>query len=326
MDKVFNIPFFSIPFSFGDSGVHFFFVLSGFIIMRAHSRDIFIPDGIGKYIKNRIIRIYPTYWIVFILTSLLALFSSALRDAYPNDIYILIKSILLIPQDKTVVGGTGAPVVAVAWTLQYELTFYAFFAALILNRAVSLMVGMLWICAYIFSIGKSADVFPLSFILNDYILLFFFGMMACKMSTAKKSKIRIYRYPMFYLFSGGFIYILLAINRVFRMEFMSDYRTLFLGISSAFLIIGLVMEEERGKIIGVNKWIQAIGDSSYSLYLIHAPLIGVFCKLLLIVKFDYFGVVGAIIAFIAILMACIIFSIIFHQRIELPVIKYLKKF
>ena len=97
--KYFGISAFSVPFSFGASGVEFFFVLSGFIIFAAHRNDIFQPRKLAGYLKKRAVRIYPTYWIVFLLVYFLALASPGLRDTVPHDLSVLVKSLLLIPQD-----------------------------------------------------------------------------------------------------------------------------------------------------------------------------------------------------------------------------------
>ena len=51
-EKYFGIKMFSVPFSFGGSGVEFFFVLSGFIILAAHRDDIFKPHKFLNYFKN----------------------------------------------------------------------------------------------------------------------------------------------------------------------------------------------------------------------------------------------------------------------------------
>jgi peptidoglycan/LPS O-acetylase OafA/YrhL len=45
----------------GDSGVLFFFVLSGFIISHAHRNDVGRPATFTRYVTNRISRIYPSY-------------------------------------------------------------------------------------------------------------------------------------------------------------------------------------------------------------------------------------------------------------------------
>src|ERR1700761_2793553 len=56
-------------FNFGHSGVDFFFVLSGFIILYAHWNDLGKPKQIFKYASKRFRRIYPIYWIVLALVA-----------------------------------------------------------------------------------------------------------------------------------------------------------------------------------------------------------------------------------------------------------------
>ncbi len=162
-EKYFGISMFSIPFSFGNAGVEFFFVLSGFIIFTAHRKDLFKAHKFFDYLRKRIIRIYPTYWIVFLTTFLLAIASPGLRNAVPHDLFIIAKSLLLIPQDPAVIGGTGAPVIIVAWTLQYEICFYLFFALMILSRWVSMIAGISLLLIYLASFQGFMNFFPYSF-------------------------------------------------------------------------------------------------------------------------------------------------------------------
>ena len=87
-EKYFGIQWFSIPFSFGDSGVDFFFVLSGFIIFYVHKSDLGRPTTLKSYIYKRITRIYPVYLIVFIGVYGLALSIYQFRDTVPHDLAI----------------------------------------------------------------------------------------------------------------------------------------------------------------------------------------------------------------------------------------------
>src|SRR4051812_27621380 len=65
-DKYFAMPGFAKPFAFGDCGVEFFFVLSGFIIFSAHRGDVSDPAALSRYLTKRFLRIFPSYWIIFV--------------------------------------------------------------------------------------------------------------------------------------------------------------------------------------------------------------------------------------------------------------------
>src|SRR3954449_11248467 len=54
-------------FMFGYGGVDFFFVLSGFVIVLAHGRDVGRADRLGPYLARRVVRIYPAYCIVAVV-------------------------------------------------------------------------------------------------------------------------------------------------------------------------------------------------------------------------------------------------------------------
>ena len=83
--KYFNVPWVAAPFRFGDAGVEFFFVLSGFIIASAHAADISRPARLIPYLQRRMIRIYPPYWIIFAIVCVMALPLAATRATLPTD-------------------------------------------------------------------------------------------------------------------------------------------------------------------------------------------------------------------------------------------------
>lgn len=63
----FNYAFLGYKFAFGYSGVDFFFVLSGFIIMQMHHQDLGQPARWRAYAIKRIIRVFPIYWLVMLI-------------------------------------------------------------------------------------------------------------------------------------------------------------------------------------------------------------------------------------------------------------------
>ena len=100
----------------GFSGVDVFFVLSGFIILYTS----FGKTSISNFIKKRIIRIYPIYWVVTVLLISLYFISPSPDQAHKGDLGVILGSLSLFPQEHYVVG--------VAWTLTYEVIFYLVFA------------------------------------------------------------------------------------------------------------------------------------------------------------------------------------------------------
>ena len=106
-------------FTIGNTGVDLFFVLSGYLIfgtLIARRQPFF------AFMRRRIVRIYPTYVVVFLLYV-------GLSVAYPAESHIpaapvdaaafLLLSFCLVPGLILI-----QPLIAVAWSLSYEMTFY----------------------------------------------------------------------------------------------------------------------------------------------------------------------------------------------------------
>ena len=51
-------------FNFGYAGVEFFFALSGFIMVFIHRGDFGHPARVGRFLRKRVERISPVYWVV----------------------------------------------------------------------------------------------------------------------------------------------------------------------------------------------------------------------------------------------------------------------
>lgn len=321
LEKYFNMPEFYAPFSFGGAGVEFFFVLSGFIIFYAHRNDFNHPQRVKSYFFKRFARIYPTFWIIFIGVSALALISASTRDVVPTDPLILLKTLLLIPQDPAVIGGTGAPVVGVAWTLQYEMLFYVTFALAIWNRLLGILAIAVFVAIYLVQQSFGNLPFPLAFIAQDYVWLFIMGMVVAKLCLNRDMKVK---NPEYIAIAGGLMFLVIALDVVFKQDIFKDYRILLFGLSSSILVFGLVKAEQASKVFLGNKFVQLVGNASYALYLTHYSLISFMLKVAMMLKLNELGYIGAFITYFTMLIICVLVAIGFHLWIEKPIARKLK--
>ena len=315
--KYFGAATFKVPFIFGDSGVEFFFVLSGFIITWAHFGEFGKPAGLLRYLRKRAVRIYPPYWIIFGMVYLLAQLSPALRSTVPHDYPALLKSLALLPQDPLVVGGNGSPVLIVAWSLQYEICFYALMGVFIVSRSLGALISI----ALLINLGTchlGACNFPRSFFANNLILLFGLGVL---IACCGKSAVQIKRPVLVATIAATAFMSLGVFEVVFGTETLPVDRRLVYGVLSGVAIFALVQAESSKQLRISNRWMPLLGDSSYSLYLIHYPLISALCKLLIYAGLA--GTAGAIVAYPVILCVCVSASLAFHSLLESPLIRAL---
>lgn len=326
-EKYFNLPNFSIPFSFGYTGVYFFFVLSGFIITFAHSQDFSKPDRFFRYVKKRVFRIYPVYWVIFAGVFMLGMALPEIRAGLPTDPQLLLTSLSLLPQDRDLVGGTGAPVLIVAWSLQYEIVFYAIFGALILSARLTLIAIVTFlIYSFYCHFTSSPCSLPLQYLQWDYLLLFAAGSATAFLHGCKNLRPR----PMLTIVIGGLLFTCVAgllVGKKLVPELNlplieAPVGTLLYGLASCLLLLGLVQLEDAGREFSW-RWPILLGEASYSLYLIHFPLISALCKVALLVGLS--GIAGAFLAYFTILGLCVIVSVIFYRSFEKPLLRTLSR-
>lgn len=317
-DNYFGIKALAWPFSFGDAGVEFFFVLSGFIIFIAHMADIGCPNRIKEYLNKRLLRIFPTYWLVFLPVFAVALIVPSMRAGVPHDLSTIVQSLLLIPQDKALVGGTGAPVIIVAWTLQYEMLFYLFFALFIVSTKLAKLLAALVMSVYVVGVVVGAEQlpFPLSFLAHDYLLLFGMGMLVAWLVTLNRPLAK--GAPQRIIALGLAIFAMVALDVLLNADVLGARRTLIYGLAASLIVFGMVSAEKSGKIYMGHKWFQLLGDASYALYLIHFPLISLLCKVAIAMHVQSLGLVGALISFFVIFVLCLMVGVFFHLRVERP--------
>lgn len=302
----------------GAAGVAFFFVLSGFIIVLIHGRDVGHPRQLWPYLRRRLVRIYPTYLLIFAAVYGGALFVPSLREAMPTDIGVLVKSLMLLPQDPAVVGGTGAPVIVVAWSLQYEMAFYAVIALAIVHPALCAAAVVSVVGCVAWAAWGGTPQFPVSFFANELMLLFAMGAGAALLTWgtwrfASPGRVAAVSTAAFFVIGAW---------SVWRNDPHNLWFNLAYGLFGAVAIVALTQAERTDPARFASRTLVLLGDSSYALYLIHFPLIAVLCKLAIAVGLR--GRVGSGVAFVAIAIACVLASAAFHLAIERPMLRLMR--
>lgn len=315
LDKYFGIKAFARPFIFGHAGVDFFFVLSGFIIVHIHHKEFGCPARLLNYLKRRVVRIYPVYWLIFLGVYLAAMPFAGLRETLPTELPTILKALLLIPQDPLRVGGTGAPVLIVAWSLQYEIVFYSIVAVLVASRVFGAAVIAAIVVLYLFQ--PFGHDFPFGFFQKEWLLLFALGGLVAWINSSALS----IRFPRLLALFGIILFMANGLSEVFAVSIEPGSGSLIYGVASACIILGLIRAELAGTANAWKPgWAILLGDASYALYLIHFPLISIICKVAIMLGLS--GIMGAIVTYIIALFLCLGSALVFHLWIEKPILRY----
>lgn len=309
-------------FKFGSCGVDIFFVLSGFIITYSNLHNIAQPSASGNFLKRRLIRIFPIYWLIITIFLILQLaFPAFYITHFKTSFANVLQTYLLLPNHIMLNG--------VSWSLTNELFFYLLFmlAFIIPNKKYSLF---LLIAYFIFLIVFSITA-PVVTNVNPYIGMLFFPMniefflgVFIVIIIERLSKKWIY--PL--LVSGILLFLtgaFLSNNGVTLVSSSSNLalnRVLLFGLPS-FLIILALVKMELGKTINMHNIFLHLGDASYSIYLIHLPIVVAFFKI--VIKFNINNVVHlSLCIFVLLFTLCAAGIFIFH-KIEKPLIRKLTR-
>lgn len=271
LNKVYGVPALMSAFQFGHAGVDFFFVISGFIILFVHYDDIGAPARLGHYLKRRLTRVMPIYWVALALTVILSLAGG--RHGFPSPL-TLIWSIFLLPSHTE-------PLLGIAWTLQFEIVFYIVFSILIFNRMAGVVVLSFWLVWIVWAAAGNNDTELPQSLYGVYNLEFFLGMTVAFL--CKNYRVLA---PRCILVFG--LVLFLSASLAEDGHFFNGYSNLAriaYSIPSALIILGATETECRELII-IPAALRTLGAASYSIYLFQFVFIGVLWKLWLAAGLD----------------------------------------
>ncbi len=241
-------------FNMGYAGVEFFFVLSGFIMVFVHQRDFSRPERAGSFLKKRIFRIYPVYWVIYGALTAIYFLAPGRGPDHARDLEAIVTSALLWPMPVQ-------PVMQVAWTLQHEMLFYLVFTLLVLNLRLGILIFAIWMGACL-TAGLGVLPYPLDFLLSPYNLLFLMGIwVALRFQDLTPGQGRTL------LLAGAALFLGTGLVEVFGLvEWWKPARTWSYGVGATAIVMGLAAGA-----VAPPKWLSFLGDASYAIYLVHLP-------------------------------------------------------
>lgn len=259
----------------GFLGVDFFFVISGYCISMSLTRFSTLEGGSWKFLVDRCLRIYPVFWVTYTVSILIGVFTDIVMRRDPAARFLhspfeWISHYFLFD----IYAGFG-PAMDVTWTLVHELTFYLMAAAMLLcasTRILKIGITLLLACGVVLFLIGRYDGGLLAF---QFLPEFLCGAIVFFALHSRVSKVVA-------------VSVLLAIPLIsWKLQPMSAA-----GETHVNLLSGYGMQARLSAaalfamlLIFVHRWdgylgtrscfrpLELLGRGSYSLYLIHVPLI-----------------------------------------------------
>lgn len=307
--------------NFGAAGVDIFFVISGFIITIISQQ---YRSAVGLFILKRLVRIVPLYWLV---SGCLMIYACFTREGF-YDTYTILKTFVFLPLfDKD---RFAPPVLFVGWTLSFEIFFYLVVALWmkINPKKYLVLTTLFFLCCMLFNtVVPSANVL-LTFAGNPILLEFLLGMLAGVIYMKAKTIRPVYLWA---LMIAGIAWLLTTIftgyQNISEMPFiinskLSLLRVVLWGIPAALLVTAVVLLEKNRKLTAGKPWV-AVGDASYSIYLVHAPFL-----LFTYMGWERSGIISTVppdLLIIITLVLCILAGYTFYRLVERPLLGWLQR-
>jgi peptidoglycan/LPS O-acetylase OafA/YrhL len=305
INKAYGSPTLVKLLQFGHSGVDFFFVISGFIILFVHYGDIGRASRLPHYLERRFTRLMPTYWVALALTILMMIAGS---HRFPS-LHDFFWSATLLPSNTE-------PLLGVAWTLHYEIVFYAVFALCIFSQRAGIALLVLWLLSILcVTVGHLRTGGLPQSLFGVYNFEFFLGMVAAW-------GLHHYRLPKASLvLAGGMaLFASAAIGEDAGLfNGYADFSRAIYGLPSVLIILGAA-EASRDGVNKVPRLLGMLGKASYSIYLFQFVFLGALWKILTSTKLAL--VIPHDLSFLLLSLASVAGGVLTSRYVEYPLMNF----
>ena len=294
---------------FGSTGVGLFFIISGFVMI-VSSTENFGAAASLEFMRRRLIRIVPLYWITTLIYAL-----KLWQFGSPPEGEALLRSLFFIPYLNE--QGEMHPVYGLGWTLNYELFFYLLFAVGLLGSLRSLLMlvgaGLLVLLGLGSWLGLDGLGRVLFFWSQPIVLFFLAGMTLPFAIRALRAR----GFPEFSLTLS----VVVALASIALVLLLSALGTLpllpkFLLLMLPVLLLSLARRGSAGRFLPALAC--RLGDASYSIYLTHSFAIGPLARI-----YAKLGWSSPLPFIIISLLVCSILGMLCYRFVEKPLLRLL---
>jgi exopolysaccharide production protein ExoZ len=290
-----------------DTGVHFFFVVSGFVMMLAHGKDLGRPDKVLEFFQKRFRRIYPLLWCTLAIVVPLCLLLPRLGPSEATQPLIVLSAIFALPAKAEYLLG-------VEWTLRHEILFYFDIGLCIWKPRIGIPFALIWCVAS--AIAEFVGLpYPWSFFLSGYHSLFGFGAIAAILYAKGFRKL-----PVSMVLAGFALYFATPMTIRLHILEKGELVNLLYGLASAMVILGSINTEQLFK-LQFPRFVILLGEASYAIYLAHFPALAAVAKV--VSRLDHKVPDLVIFTITAVGAGAVVLA--FHLYVEKPLIAVLRK-
>lgn len=297
-------------FEWGHLGVAIFFVLSGFVMGLTVWNSAFNANNSARFIARRLLRLAPPYYFAILFALFFLLLKSKVNGTafIPPDFATILHHLTFTQRIA------GIPHINIIfWTLCIEVQFYIVFAIFLwltdaLKSSFNIANIRLYLVAFasIFALAWPLGIIKTILWQGNFIgfwYSFLSGVIVCWATLGQKSLLR---------FSIVFCFALVLTGIFYQSSFVIT-----VGLTSSIILLATITNRMHDWLNWA--WLQWLGVVSYSLYLLHNPVVGASANVSK--RFLPQSILGEMLTLLLVMSACLLTAYFSYLVIERPSIR-----